>query len=185
MPTSKPRKIALRRYAAFLRGVSPMNCKMVELKRCLEEAGFAEVKTVLASGNVVFAAPATSDATLATKVEAAIEEGLGRSFPVIVRAIDALSTLLASDPYAALRVAPSAKRVVTFLKDPPKAKVSLPIEMDGASILCLKGNEAFTAYLPSPKGPVFMTLIEKTFGKNVTTRTWDTVKKVVAAGGPS
>jgi hypothetical protein len=29
----------------------------------------------------------------------------------------------------------------------------------------------------SPKGPVFMTLIEKTFGKEVTTRTWDTVKK--------
>jgi len=25
---------------------------------------------------------------------------------------------------------------------------------------------------------VFMSLIEKTFGKDVTTRTWDTVKKV-------
>ncbi len=36
----------------------------------------------------------------------------------------------------------------------------------------------FSAYLPSPKGPVFMTLIEKTFGKEVTTRTWDTVRKL-------
>jgi hypothetical protein len=29
----------------------------------------------------------------------------------------------------------------------------------------------FTAYVPSPRGAVFMTLIEKTFGTNVTTRT--------------
>jgi len=31
---------AMRRYAAFLRGVSPMNAKMPELKRCFEAAGF-------------------------------------------------------------------------------------------------------------------------------------------------
>ena len=36
----------------------------------------------------------------------------------------------------------------------------------------------FSAYVPGPHGPVFMTLIEKTLGKEVTTRTWDTVKKV-------
>jgi hypothetical protein len=36
----------------------------------------------------------------------------------------------------------------------------------------------YSAYLPNPKGAVFMTLIEKTFGKEVTTRTWDTVAKV-------
>jgi len=44
----------VRRYAAFLRGVMPTNRKMPELKRCFEVAGFTEVKTVLASGNVVF-----------------------------------------------------------------------------------------------------------------------------------
>ena len=32
-----------------------------------------------------------------------------------------------------------------------------------------------------PRTPVFMTLIAKTFGKDVTTRTWDTVKKCAAA----
>ncbi len=39
----------------------------------------------------------------------------------------------------------------------------------------------FSAYVPSPKGPVFMNLIEKTFGKEVTTRTWETVGKIVKA----
>ena len=49
----------------------------------------------------------------------------------------------------------------------------------GASILAMKDREIFSAYLPTPKGPVFMGLIQKTFGKDQTTRTWDTVAKVV------
>jgi len=42
----------------------------------------------------------------------------------------------------------------------------------------ISGSEIFSAYLPTPKGPVFMGLIEKTFGKEQTTRTWDTIVKV-------
>jgi len=167
-----------RRYAALLRGVSPMNAKMSELKTCFEAAGFQDVKTVLSSGNVVFSATPASEATLAKVAEAAMEKELGRSFPVIVRTIDALRAILATDPYKAFRLAPGAKRVVTFLRWPPKAKLLVPLETDGARILCVKGSEVFTAYVPSPRGAVFMTLIEKTFGKEVTTRTWDTIAKL-------
>lgn len=42
------------RYAALLRGVSPMNCRMADLRRALEAAGFENVVTVLSSGNAVF-----------------------------------------------------------------------------------------------------------------------------------
>jgi hypothetical protein len=59
--------------------------------------------------------------------------------------------------------------------------LKLPIESDGARILCMRGAEVFSAYLPNPRGPVFMNLIERTFGKDVTTRTWDTVRRVGAA----
>ena len=45
----------------------------------------------------------------------------------------------------------------------------------------MKGREVFSAYVPSPKGPVFMALIEKALGKDVTTRTWETVGKVARA----
>src|SRR6266850_168154 len=131
-------------YAAFLRGVSPMNAKMPELKKCFEAAGFTDVKTVLSSGNVVFSARAASEASLERKAEAAMKDQLGRS----------------------------------FLRKGPVAKLALPIERDGARILSVEGSDVFSAYLPSPRGPVFMTLIEKTFGQEVTTRTWDTIKKV-------
>jgi uncharacterized protein (DUF1697 family) len=169
----------MRRYAAFLRGISPMNAKMPELKRCFEAAGFTDVKTVLSSGNVVFSARASSEALLERKAETALKKRLGRAFLTIVRPVDALRTIVVSDPYGAFRLPPGAKRVVTFLRNRPEAKLTLPIELDGARILCLRGSEVFSAYVPGPRGAVFMTLIEKTFGKEVTTRTWDTVKKVI------
>jgi len=166
------------RYAAFLRGVMPMNCKMPALKAAFEAAGFTEVKTVLGSGNVVFSARSTSEQALQQKAEAAMEERLGRAFFTIVRPIDQLRKLLVSDPYERFKVDPQAKRIVTFLRGRPNAKIKLPVEMDGARILSMKDGEIFSAYLPTPKGPVFMSLIEKTFGKEQTTRTWDTVAKV-------
>jgi uncharacterized protein (DUF1697 family) len=112
---------------------------------------------------------------------AAMAKQLGRTFYTIARSANALFELLESDPYAAFRLPANAKRVVTFLREPYRAKLSLPLEVDSARILAMNGCESFTAYVPSPSGPVYMRLIEKTFGTGVTTRTWDTVKKCAAA----
>jgi uncharacterized protein (DUF1697 family) len=110
-----------------------------------------------------------------------MKQRLGQSFLTIVRSLDALHEVLASDPYRGFRVAPAAKRIVTFFRQEPRAGVTLPVELDGARLLAIQGGELFSAYLPTPRGPVFMSLIEKTFGKEVTTRTWDTVAKVARA----
>lgn len=169
------------RYAAFLRGVSPMNAKMPELKQAFESAGFTEVKTLLSSGNVVFNSRAASPASLQRKAEAAMLDQLGQAFLTIVRPVDALRELLASDPYKAFRLSPAAKRIVTFLREPPIKKLKLPIEFEGARILTMRDGEVFSAYVRNPKGPVFMALIERTYGKEVTTRTWDTVAKAAKA----
>jgi uncharacterized protein (DUF1697 family) len=168
----------VKRYAAFLRAVSPMNANMAELRRAFENAGFEDVKTVLSSGNVVFSAPAAPNERLERRIEAAMTKELGRTFLTIVRPVDALRRMLASDPYTPFRLKPGSKRIVTFLRGRPTARLALPIELHGARILCRKGGEIFSAYVPSPRGAVFMTLIEKTFGKDVTTRTWETVQKV-------
>jgi uncharacterized protein (DUF1697 family) len=173
--------LSTQRYAALLRGVSPMNAKMSELKQCFEQAGFADVRTVLASGNVVFNAPRSSENALQRKIEQAMQDTLGRTFLTIVRPIAALERILESDPYAKAKLRPKAKRVVTFLRDAPQARSRLPIELDGASIVFMRGQEVFSAYVRSPKGPVFMRLIDKTFGDAVTTRTWDTVHKIARA----
>ena len=71
--------------------------------------------------------------------------------------------------------------MITFLRRPYEKGLKLPIEQDGAKILKVVGGEVFAAYVPSEKGPVFMTLLERSFGKDITTRTVQTVQKCASA----
>jgi hypothetical protein len=98
-------------------------------------------------------------------------------FPVIVRRIDALAAC--SPPIhtrpSGRQLTPNASSLFAWHAE---VEARAADRRRRRAYLCVKGNELFTTYVPSPRGPVFMTLIEKTFGKDVTTRTWDTIKKV-------
>jgi uncharacterized protein (DUF1697 family) len=166
-------------YAALLRGVSPMNLKMTDLKLSLEAAGFTGVETVRSSGNAVFSAPrAAPVASIERAVEAALQKRLGRTFLTIVRPQETLRGMLAADPFRGFRLAPGSKRIITFLRTRPRTRLDLPIELEGARILRQQDKEVFSAYEPSSGGAQFMVLIEKTFGQAVTTRTWETVDQI-------
>jgi uncharacterized protein (DUF1697 family) len=158
-----------------------MNAKMPELKKCFEAEGFSDVRTLLSSGNVVFNARSSSVATLERRAEKAMQSELGHSFATIVRSAEYLQNLVRSEPFAKYNLPSTAKRVITFLRIPAEPTLRLPIEQDGASILELTGAEVLSAYVPSPKGPVFMSLLERTFGTDITTRTLDTVRKCARA----
>ena len=169
-------------YAAFLRGVNPMNLSMPALQKAIEGAGCTEVKTLLSSGNVVFRTRKASANVLERKVEIAIQKATGSRFSAFVRSAEELERLLDSAPYAPFRLAPQSKRIVTFLHRLPEVQPELPMERDGSRIFCTHGLEIFSAYVPRlAKGPVLMAMIERTWGKDVTTRTWDTVEKVARA----
>lgn len=168
---------ALERYVAFLRGVSPMNAKMPELKRAFEAAGFADVKTVLGTGNVVFSAKPSALPALAKKCEAAMKKQLGSSFFTLVRSVDELVLLLDEDPLSGLRLPRGSKRVITFLAERPSPPPKLPLARNHDRILALAGNTVFSSYVPGPQASTFMSLLERTFGKRITTRTWETVAK--------
>jgi uncharacterized protein (DUF1697 family) len=158
-------------YAAFLRGVSPMNAKSHELVRAYEKAGFEDVATVAASGNVVFRAKGPVKA-IEKRAESATK------FTPFVRTVAELEALLASDPYARFDLPHNAKRVITFLRT--QQRPELPITREKATIYTVVGREALSAYVVQPGNPVFMTVLEKTFGKDITTRTWDSVARIVA-----
>jgi uncharacterized protein (DUF1697 family) len=167
------------RYVAFLREVSPMNVKMSALKTCFEAAGFSEVRTLLSSGNVVFNSRSSSLAVLERRAETAMRSSLDRSFDTIIRSTKFLQEFVESDPFAEfdIDIDPKAKYVVTFLRNAAKSKIQLPIARDGASVLKFTGSEVLSVCMPGPKGSVLMGLIERMFGKGVTTRTLQTVRK--------
>jgi len=154
---------------------------MPDLKRCLEIAGYTNVKTVLSSGNVAFDSARGSVPAIERRIEAALTEQLGRSFYTIVRSVKHLNALIEADPYADFDLPADAKKIVTFARKLSSPKSPLPVERGGARILAADSREAFSAYVPGPRGAVFMELIKATFGSEVTTRTWETVKKSAKA----
>ncbi len=169
------------RYVAFLRGVSPLNANMPELKSTFEEAGFTAVKTVLSSGNVVFVSPASSETRLARRAEAAMTKNLQRTFYTIVRRQSFLGELLEADPYTGFDLPSNARRIVTFVGEPNRASLALPIERGDVRILVMYGSDILSAYLPNPRGGTVLQLIEKAYGSHVTTRTWETVRRCAKA----
>lgn len=171
----------MERYVALLRGVSPMNCKMSDLKKCFEAAGFMDVKTVLSSGNVAFSTKPEIVSILEKRAEAAMAKHLDRTFKTIVRPSAFLQSLIETDPFVAFELPANTKRIVTFLRQPYEGCVKLPIQRDQASILKLERTEVYSAYVPNEKGPIFMALLERTFGAEITTRTLDTVRKCSVA----
>ena len=158
-----------------------MNAKMPALKACFAAAGFSDVRTVLSSGNVIFDARASSLSTLERRAEQAMQSGLGRSFVTIVRRQASLQALVASEPYAAFELPASSKPLIVFLREPAELDLDLPIHRHDASILAFNGSEALCAYVPGPGASGFMGLLERTFGKTITTRTLDTVRKCARA----
>ncbi|WP_075111755.1 DUF1697 domain-containing protein [Noviherbaspirillum massiliense] len=171
----------MERYVAFLRGVSPMNCKMPELKLCFEAAGFSGVKTLLSSGNVAFSAKPEIVPILEKAAQEAMTKHLGRVFLTIVRPSVFLRGLVERMPFREFDFPANSKPVITFLRKPYEEAIVLPIEQAQASILRLERTEVFSSYVPNERGPAFMALLEKTFGKEITTRTLDTVRKCSVA----
>ena len=159
-----------------------MNAKMPELKRAFEAAGFTGVRTVISSGNVVFDARRASESSLQQRSEKAMAEHLGQAFLTIVRPVEMLREMLASDPYREFGLDPSAKRIVTFLRGRADGEDGTPggAGRRSAGSPCAGGSSSVPTCRPQ-EAPVFRPLIERTFGKELTTRTWDTVGKVARA----
>jgi uncharacterized protein (DUF1697 family) len=172
------------RWAALLRGVYPQIVTQPDLVRAFQAAGFADVSTVIASGNVVFSTRSSSADAIQRKAEKAMQAELGRVFLPIVRPIADLRALLDSDPYARFRLRPGSKRVVTFLREPCPLALKLPWKKDDTRILVATDTEVLSAYVPNPEvGGLFMRVLEEACGKQQTTRTWETIEKVVKRGG--
>jgi uncharacterized protein (DUF1697 family) len=168
-------------YVAFLRGINVGGhgaVTMEQLKKAFEACGFKDVKTIASSGNVVFSTRMPEPA-IVRKAKAELKEHLGREMPVHVRSRGELLKMVQADPYKALAIPKDAKRVITFLDTPAKKELKLPHHQDGVSIMCIKDGVAYSAYVQTPKGAVFMKILEQAFGKGITTRTWDMIHRVV------
>jgi len=178
------------KYVAFLRGINVGGhkaIKMEELKKAFETLGFENVKTLLASGNVLFAAPAASESALAKKIEKKLETAFGHEIGVLIRKIAGLQRLAEADPFAGVEVTPQTRLYVTFLAEKPRSGLKIPYESPDKNFKIIRatGSEVYSVLTLSPNSRTIdlMSILEKEFGRKVTTRNWNTIEKILKASG--
>ncbi|MFC9894381.1 DUF1697 domain-containing protein [Nocardia sp. NPDC127579] len=173
-------------YAALLRGIMPSNPNMAndKLRGVFERLGFERVASVLASGNIVFHSAESEVSELEERVQQALIAELGIGGGTIIRSHDELRKLLDSDPFPGLTHGRGTYLTATFLKDGTKVPVKLPDQPDPlVQVVGFdKSARVFLAVIDNSdpgKTPDFMSWLDKTYGKDITTRTWLTVQRIV------
>ncbi len=171
-------------YVAFLRGINVggKTIKMDALRKALETAGYKNIKTVLASGNVFFESKETDQDNLRSEIEKIIKDTFGLDVRVIVRRAAEIQKLVKSEPFKGIKVTPKTRLYVTFLSQKPKSKLKLPHKSLNGDYIILKVNKGevigVLTLTPNSGTVDAMAVLEKEFGGDITTRNWNTILKI-------
>lgn len=172
------------RFAVLLRGVNVgkgNRVPMAEFRVMLEQLGYTDVKTLLNSGNAVFASSGRSGARLAEAVSAALVHKFGVSTPVIVKSAAEVSRVISEAPMTP-PAEDHSRFLVAFGPDEEALQALSPL----LHILGDRERLVITkqaAYLHCPAGLLESRVGEAMLGKagrGVTTRNWATVLKLEA-----
>jgi uncharacterized protein (DUF1697 family) len=182
---SAPRSQRAPTFVALLRGVNVGGANrlpMAGLREMLLGLGYADVSTLLASGNAVFRCEGGAPPRLATAIGSALAETFGIRVPVIVKSAADLDAVVAENPFTA----PDPSRLlVAIAPDPPSLALLAAIApLVAPAEQFLLGRHA--AYLHCPDGILKSKAGDALLGKlgrGATTRNWATVLKLRALAG--
>ena len=176
------------RYVALLRGVNVgkgPRVAMADLRALLGRLGFADVSTLLNSGNAVFSGPRQDPSAIAGRITEALERELAAPVAVIVVTEAHLATAVAENPFPSAD--PSrlllgfAQQVETLRHLEPviRAAIMTPDEFAvGAAV----------TYLHCPEGIARSKAAEALLGRagrGVTSRNLATARRLAGAAGAS
>jgi uncharacterized protein (DUF1697 family) len=168
-------------YVAFLRGInSGMNptIKMNILRAAFEEMGFNNVRTVIASGNVLFESKSTNEKDLEKIIEKALPRAIGFESAAMVITFEELQRLADLNPFKGITVTPETRLFVTFLKEPPKSDPKLSGK--GFKLVGMNERALFSVVdLSGSTTPDLMKVLDREFGKNNATRSWKTIERIL------
>jgi len=168
------------RFICLLRGINigkHNKIKMADLRAMFTEMGVANVKTLLATGNIAFD---SETPVPAEDIQAAIQKTFGFEIATMVHPQADIQALVARDPFADVTVTPETRLHVTFLPNADPLPFETPFDEGRFTIIHADDLALFTVLVSTPSSgtPDFMQFMDKTFGKLVTTRTWNTVQKI-------
>jgi uncharacterized protein (DUF1697 family) len=169
------------KYVALLRGINlgKRRIKMEALRKTFEGLGYENIRTLLASGNVIFE-PKGSDAKKLTRaIEARLKDAFGFEVPVVLRSGAEIAKLIKSEPFKRVKVTPKTRLFVTFLSETPKSKPKIPTKSKAGDFIILDvADRDVLSVLTDTRTPDAMDILRKQFGDKITTRSWNTVLKI-------
>ncbi len=167
------------RYAVFLRGVNVggVTLKMADVTAAMRDAGFTDVTTILATGNVVLTASGDATAVRAA-AEAALRRQFGYEAWVLVYDIATVRAIVENYPLEA--EVDGHQSYVTFVSDP--AVLDELCDLATGDEKVARGDGV--VYWQVPKGATLTSTIGATMGKrryksSTTTRNLRTLGKVL------
>jgi uncharacterized protein (DUF1697 family) len=157
---------------------------MADLKKSFEKMSLKNVRTVLASGNVVFESEQKETAVIIKEIESGLKLKFNRDINVILRSLDDLKKLQSSEPFKGITVTPGIQLYVTFLSEKSRPRtmvIPYTSPQKEFSIVHATPREIFSiVYLSKGKGtPGLMNMLGKEFGSEITTRNWNTLLKIL------
>jgi uncharacterized protein (DUF1697 family) len=142
-------------YVALLRAVNvggTGKLPMSELKAMCEDQGFTDVKTYIASGNVVFRADQT-EAKVKSALESALATYASKPVAVFVRTVAQMQNVLNANPFAD---APGNRVTAIFLDAPPSPDAIETAKNIDGEIIALGTRELYVHYVNGMGGSKLM-----------------------------
>lgn len=167
------------RYVALFRGINVGKAKriaMADLRALLEAMGYANVQTLLNSGNAVFDARAAGDH--AARIRSAVEQRFGVNALVVAKSAQEMAAIVRENPLA---VDDPSRLLVAFTRDARSLAALAALGLDDLHV----GKHAAYAWcrdgiLASDVGTALLRELE---GRG-TTRNWGTTRKLAALASP-
>jgi uncharacterized protein (DUF1697 family) len=171
------------RYVAFIRNVmiGRANLHADVLLQIFRDGGALDPRSHLATGNVSFAWTSQELQPLFDSVVPAIADTMGRSEPIFVRSVDALTASIATLPFRSPPIDDVGHRCVTFTDTAP-GMLRLPIVSirNDAFIFGNDGSDYYSVTrLVDGRGGNPNRMLEKALSSAATTRNWNTIERIV------
>jgi uncharacterized protein (DUF1697 family) len=173
------------RYAVFLRGINVGRAKqvaMADLRATLEGLGYADVATLLRSGNVVLTAPRRSAAALEREIEGALKAELGLESTCLVRTAAELRKVVEADPFGET-ASNGSRYLALFLSAQPSAAALREHDPRALAPEEIRlGDRVIYQWCPDGflEAPAVGPFVEKHLGVRASGRNWNTVTKLAA-----
>jgi uncharacterized protein (DUF1697 family) len=170
-------------YVALLRGINVGGNRkvgMAKLATVFERLGFTQVKTFIASGNVIFCSSMKERLKLIITIEAALEWEFGFSIPVLLRDLNEIAELVKDVPAAWVNDA-TMKCDVLFLQpeiDSPKILEQISRNPNIEDVIYLPGAVVWRIDRANVKPGRVLKIIGANVHKQLTVRNPNTIRKI-------